>query len=415
MSLPDQNVAPQSIAVFGQKVFAFAWRCDDPATVVVWVDDIQDGGFAVALNPDQTAVPGGSITRAVACLGGEVVTVERASPKTQITNLVRYGPFPADTVTTMLDRAVMLLQEVAARAERAIRIRRSSLIKMSTFDFPVPEVGKVPTWVDAGGGLFKLGNVLQAPQGPPGPAGAPGVGTGASRVYPPDANDILRYSLDETVSPWANTGSGGAADLIQISGVGSLVTRPGLYPGAGTSLGRGITFRGVAQDRAQGGAGIEPVLPVTVSCWWFHKAVSNSEMMFGKYYRPDGTWANPFVAMCLNCEPLNAFSWNITTGAGALLGTTSSPLDAAIVGSWNLIVGTYDGVTMKLYVNGQLSNSIAKVNAIDYGTHGPWSIGASPPSAGQKTGVLDECRVANVLRDNTWVENYWKSVMLLSS
>jgi hypothetical protein len=160
MSLAAQNVAPQAVAAPGQLLFPFAWRCDDPTTVKVWVNDVQDGGFAVALNADQTAAPGGSITRAVACFGGEVVTVERTSPQTQTTSLVRYGPFPADTVTSMLDKAVMLLQEVAAVALlKGIRAARSTLAKYSTLELPTPTLGSLLQWADGGGGLLKLDNV----------------------------------------------------------------------------------------------------------------------------------------------------------------------------------------------------------------------------------------------------------------
>jgi hypothetical protein len=157
MSLPAQNVAPQAVANPGQTVFPFVWRCDDPTTVKVWVNDAQDGGFAVALNADQTATPGGSITRAVPCVGGEVVTVERTSPQTQTTNLVRYGPFPADTVTNLMDRMTMLLQEVAGVAiGKAVKAARASMARFSSLELPAPVNGRVLGYADGGGGLSKL-------------------------------------------------------------------------------------------------------------------------------------------------------------------------------------------------------------------------------------------------------------------
>jgi hypothetical protein len=157
MSLPAQNVALQAVANPGQTVFPFGWRCDDPTTVKVWVNDVADGGFAIFLNADQTAAPGGTITRGVACAGGEVVTVERTSPQTQTTNLGRYIPFPADTVTTMLDKAVMLLQEVAAVAlSKCLKAARSSLSHLASLELPAPVAGKALAWVDAGAGLFRL-------------------------------------------------------------------------------------------------------------------------------------------------------------------------------------------------------------------------------------------------------------------
>jgi len=40
-------------------------------------------------------------------------------------------------------------------------------------------------------------------------------------------------------------------------------------------------------------------------------------------------------------------------------------------GTWNLLVGTYNGSIMRLYLNGVEVNNVAKSGALDYGTHGP--------------------------------------------
>lgn len=162
MSVAAQNVALQAVALVGQTVFPFGWRCDDPLTVIVYVNDVQDGGFAVAVNADQVGAPGGTITRAVACVGGEVVTVERASPQTQTVDLIKYGAFGASTVTTMADKATMRLQELAAILGRCFRAARSQVGKIGSLELPVPSIGSVLAWVDAGGGLFKLGTVTIA-------------------------------------------------------------------------------------------------------------------------------------------------------------------------------------------------------------------------------------------------------------
>lgn len=158
MSLPVQNVAPQAVAAPGQTIFPFAWRCDDSALVRVWVNDALDGGFTVLPNADQTASPGGTITRGVACVGGEVVTVERTSPQAQTTDLTRYGAFPASTITNVLDKTIMLTQEMAATLGRCFRAARSAVAKVSSFDLPAPANGSLLQWQDAGGGLSKLGN-----------------------------------------------------------------------------------------------------------------------------------------------------------------------------------------------------------------------------------------------------------------
>jgi hypothetical protein len=169
MSLPAQNVAPQLVAAAGQLTFPFAWRCDDSTLVQVWVNDTLDGGFNVVLNADQTAAPGGTITRMTPCALGDVVTVERSSPQTQTTSLTRYGPFPADTITTALDKMVMLLQELAAKALRALTFKRSHIPLLVSTEMPGPVAGAVLAWV-AAGAQFQLSSVPVAAQLPHLPA-----------------------------------------------------------------------------------------------------------------------------------------------------------------------------------------------------------------------------------------------------
>ena len=83
MSLPAQNSAQQVSAAAGQLIFPFSWRCDDTATVLVWVNNVQVGGSTVALNADQTASPGGTVTLAAAAALGDIVTIERQTAQTQ--------------------------------------------------------------------------------------------------------------------------------------------------------------------------------------------------------------------------------------------------------------------------------------------------------------------------------------------
>jgi hypothetical protein len=164
MTVAAQNVIAQVVAATGQTVFPFAWRCDDSTRVVVYVNDVLDGGFTVQLNADQIASPGGTITRTAVAGGGEVVTIERTTPQTQATALTTYGPFPASTISSILDYVTMLAQEVMAVAyNKCFRAARSTLAKLSTVEVPPPVLGAYLQWQDAGGGLFKLGNTASSP------------------------------------------------------------------------------------------------------------------------------------------------------------------------------------------------------------------------------------------------------------
>jgi hypothetical protein len=163
MTVAAQVPSQQIAAAAGQTVFPFAWRCDDSTTVVVYVNDALDGGFTVILNADQVAAPGGTITRAVPSVLGDLITVERVTPQTQTTALTKYGPFPASTITNALDRMVMLLQEVWAKVSRSVNFPRSILTKLLSFDLPAPQGGGTPFgWRTDDGGLhYYIANVPQ--------------------------------------------------------------------------------------------------------------------------------------------------------------------------------------------------------------------------------------------------------------
>lgn len=236
-----------------------------------------------------------------------------------------------------------------------------------------------------------------------------------ARSFPPDANDILVYHLDETASPWVNSGTASGADLAIASG-SVLDSVPGLFAQSSGALGRGLHFRNTAADRAIGGAAIEPAFPITISAWWNPEATSTVNDLFMKYFRPDGTWTTPFVSVNLDVNS-GVFEFKIAVaGAQIVLASSSTRDQIAISGVWHFIVGTYDGANMRLYINGKesVNSPKAQTGAIDYGTHGPWGVEDSTGSTNAKHGTLDECRLANVIRSAAWVAEYWQTAMLLT-
>ncbi len=87
------------------------------------------------------------------------------------------------------------------------------------------------------------------------------------------------------------------------------------------------------------------------------------------------------------------FTFHITTAGGrtALTATTST----SYLNEWRHVVGTYDGVNMKVYVNGVLSTSTPKTGDITYtnvktATIGSWDSGDNNANA-----LIDEVRVYN--------------------
>lgn len=161
MTVAIQVPLVSAISAALQTVFPFNFRCDDSATLAIYVNDVlQGGGFTIALNVDQDATPGGTITFAAGRAAGDIVSIERQSPDQQGSDFSAYTRFPASVMETSLDKLIMLMQEVWALFGRVFRMKRSLASKIGSFEFnDTPVLGSVIGWKDAGGGLFKLGNI----------------------------------------------------------------------------------------------------------------------------------------------------------------------------------------------------------------------------------------------------------------
>lgn len=110
--------------------------------------------YSVAMNPDQNADPGGTITYPLS--GSPLATGERLtvttdlelSQQTVFTNLGKF--FPA-TVEDTFDRLTMLLRQIQAESVRAIRVPVSLSDMLTDLPTPVPGAGLV--WNEDGTAL----------------------------------------------------------------------------------------------------------------------------------------------------------------------------------------------------------------------------------------------------------------------
>jgi len=65
-------------------------------------------------------------------------------------------------------------------------------------------------------------------------------------------------------------------------------------------------------------------------------------------------------------------------------------------------VGTYDGSTLRVYVNGALDNTLARTGAIGYSSL-PLTMGYTQAPGQWFAGAIDEVRVSNSARPAGWV------------
>lgn len=100
-------------AAAGATVYYFTFRADSADWVRVYIDDVLQGtNFVLALNADQAASPGGSVTLPVEATG--TVRIERSTPMTQEVAYAAYDAFPAETHEAALDKVSMALQDATA-------------------------------------------------------------------------------------------------------------------------------------------------------------------------------------------------------------------------------------------------------------------------------------------------------------
>lgn len=222
MTVPAQTASQTVVAAAGQTVIPFSFRCDDSTLLHVWVNDVEQGGFAIALNADQTAAPGGTVTIG-ASTAGDVVTVERVSPESQTLALTAYNPFTAVALMLGLDRMVMLLQEFAAWLARGLVVSRKNASSMSTQELPAPAPGYALGWV-SDGARYKLGNVTFASI-----SGAGVVGRNlVKNEVPTGAVDGVNAAFVLAHAPF----SGAYMDVK----VGGVIFPPGRYALAGSTI-----------------------------------------------------------------------------------------------------------------------------------------------------------------------------------
>ena len=106
-------------AAAGATVYYFTFPVQAASWVKVYIGGVlQSTGYKVALNHDQEASPGGTVTLLVAA--GARVRVERSTPLTQDTSYTAYDAFPAETHELALDKLQFQVQDQARVSADAI-------------------------------------------------------------------------------------------------------------------------------------------------------------------------------------------------------------------------------------------------------------------------------------------------------
>ncbi|MDO8429065.1 MAG: DUF2341 domain-containing protein, partial [Candidatus Daviesbacteria bacterium] len=131
---------------------------------------------------------------------------------------------------------------------------------------------------------------------------------------------------------------------------------------------------------------LNPASQITLSTWVYQAADQNDKQIFEKGISADSTtgWRMRTVS-----GGAYAFQIPVTSFSHGMTSTSYS------TSAWHHVVGTYDGTTMKLYVDGVLDSELARSGAINSNsgslTIGAWNSG----STAWFNGKLDDMRIYN--------------------
>lgn len=137
---------------------------------------------------------------------------------------------------------------------------------------------------------------------------------------------------------------------------------------------------------------------VSVSAWVYangQNARNDHQVILAKWYDEGSNFIGSFV---LELQPNGATPQFVVRRAGDLLVQTAVSSTNIPVNQWYYVTGTYDGSTIKIYVNGALTGSVAMAGSINQGSQ-PVIIGAhsygSIEDVNIFNGIIDDVKLFN--------------------
>ena len=139
---------------------------------------------------------------------------------------------------------------------------------------------------------------------------------------------------------------------------------------------------------------LTPVSAVSVDAWVKPADIATWHQVVTKRFAESADPYNSFALSTNAGGATNKWSFYVSNGTA---GSQSGVIDSEVIvpDVWTHLVGTYDGATIKLYVNGVLKASKSKTGDVAYSTL-PLRIGTSNTATGQYfKGLIDEVAVYN--------------------
>jgi len=134
-----------------EDTFTFTFRILAKADLTVMVRTSADIVTTLELNSDYTidnsdvdAAGGGDVVLTDPLADGSKIFLIRNTTRTQLVNIIEGSPFPAEVVTRVFDRHLMMIQELYYLNRKALKFANSS--EFLDIDVPEPEAGALLQW-----------------------------------------------------------------------------------------------------------------------------------------------------------------------------------------------------------------------------------------------------------------------------
>ena len=202
----------------------------------------------------------------------------------------------------------------------------------------------------------------------------------------PDGYDILVIGFNDGPTTYANTGTATSSNWNEY-GV-PVAKVPGLIPVDGYFNSMYIPGTHISNVRngAGGAVDIVPSQPISLSGWVFLRRPTNFfAEVFNKQYFANA-WSSPFLSFGFQMQNTNDGSLELYATINGSLQVIRSNVNFFYlpIGRWAHIGGTYDGTTLRMYINGSLANSGNFSGTLSYaasGSRGQWYTGGIPGTA----------------------------------
>ncbi len=228
-------------------------------------------------------------------------------------------------------------------------------------------------------------------------AGTTYTATGAfGLLVPVDSNDQVRLLLTETSSTYANSGAAG----------GTWSDGGGTTRGIAPLLTGGVLCSDGATAYLEGSSS---VAPASLTLWaWVRRLGANgaagAQLILGRSRNASPTWSDPYWSVGLLLQSSGAPRATVSaSGAGTNVELNAGAAYAITAEADHLVGMTYDGTTLRLWLDGAQIASSTPSLVIGYGASVPWRIGVIWSGSGDRlNGRVHAAGICDTVRAAAW-------------